>query len=252
MHSFIQLMTNEWLKLTKKKSFYIAFVLLIAIPIIYALFLTRVMEDTTSTNSELVKNLVDLTGTGSVLVILCMIVAASMVSKEHQLGTIKLLLIRAHSRYTILLSKYVILLLYMVLLMLFTIAVGILVSFIFLGLQPDNAWGDLAKSAVYTLSYTVIYMTIAFMLSVLTKSTGATIGIAFALMFFEGLFIILLSRYEAAKFVLFFNTDLSVYEAGSGPLIEGMTLGFSITVLAVYMAVMLAISFYTFRKRDVA
>lgn len=251
MRSFIQLTTNEWLKLSKKKSFYVAFGVLTIIPIIVALFAVKIMGADLN-NTDFVSFLVDITGTGTVIVILSMITAASMVAKEYQLGTIKLLLIRAHSRNKILLSKYTAMLLYTLLIFLFTIIVGYIISIIFLGFESSNDWVELLKVTLYSIIYTIIYMTISFMLSVLTKSSGATVGIAFSVMLFEGLFVMLLSRYEAAKYILFFNTDLSVYEPSNAPYIEGMTLGFSVSMLVIYMILMLGVSFITFKKRDVA
>jgi ABC-2 type transport system permease protein len=62
---------------------------------------------------------------------------------------------------------------------------------------------------------------------------------------------LLLSRYTFAKYLLFFNTNLEMYDNGT-PIIEGMTLGFSIFIIIGYMIAILALSFYVFKKRDVA
>jgi ABC-2 type transport system permease protein len=51
---------------------------------------------------------------------------------------------------------------------------------------------------------------------------------------------------------LFANTNLGLYFGGREPPIEGMTLGFSVTMLLLYYIVFLALSWYIFSKRDVA
>lgn len=61
----------------------------------------------------------------------------------------------------------------------------------------------------------------------------------------------LLSQYDWAKFILFANTDLRQYTTGT-PLVEGMTMTFSIVMLLIYFALFAFLSLYIFKKRDVA
>ncbi|MBE3554796.1 MAG: ABC transporter permease, partial [Thermicanus sp.] len=60
-----------------------------------------------------------------------------------------------------------------------------------------------------------------------------------------------LSRYGWVKYILFANTDLRQYFDGT-PLVEGMTLSFSITVLLAYFLIFNLLSWILFMKRDVA
>ncbi|MNR63316.1 hypothetical protein D3C85_1855880 [compost metagenome] len=53
------------------------------------------------------------------------------------------------------------------------------------------------------------------------------------------------------KYVLFPNLNLAAYEGGGAPL-PGMTLQFSILMLAVYFLLFLLAGFMVFRRRDVA
>jgi len=252
LYSFLQLTTNEWTKLAKKRGFFIAFLIMLLMPLGIAVVVKSFLEGTELDYVEFMQSVIDFNGGGSIYIFLCMIYTASIVSGEHQLGTIKLLLIRPHSRSKILASKYVALLLYNVVLMLYTLIVSFIVCLLFYGLQGDGSMTDVWKTVMYTLVYTVMYTSIVFMFSVLTKSTGATIGIAFCLVFIEGLVTMLLAKYEFAKYILYFNLDLRMYENGGMPIFEGMTLGFSIAVLAVYLIAILSISFYVFKKRDVS
>src|SRR5690606_4610741 len=109
---------------------------------------------------EFIQSVVDFSGGGMIYVFLCMIYTASIVSGEHQLGTIKLLLIRPHSRSKILASKYAALLLYNVVLMLFTLIVSFIVCLVFFGLQGDGSMVDVWQTVMYTLVYTVMYTSI--------------------------------------------------------------------------------------------
>ncbi len=59
-------------------------------------------------------------------------------------------------------------------------------------------------------------------------------------------------KYNWAKYILFANTDLSQYTGERKPIIEGMTLGFSVTMLIIYYIVFIGLAWTLFRKRDVA
>jgi ABC-2 type transport system permease protein len=66
-----------------------------------------------------------------------------------------------------------------------------------------------------------------------------------------------LSKYEWSKFIIFANTDLTVYSkntlisSGARPFKEGMTLGFSLTVIVVYVIVLYVLANWIFARRDV-
>jgi ABC-2 type transport system permease protein len=74
------------------------------------------------------------------------------------------------------------------------------------------------------------------------------------------IFVLAEFKYTWVKYLLFANTDLSVYMTGgmsddmSGghPLVAGMTLGFSISILVAYWLVFYAVSWLLFTKRDIA
>ena len=113
------------------------------------------------------------------------------------------------------------------------------------------SWSEVLTNTLYSFIYTVVYVTISFLASILTRSTGATIGIGMFLVVLEELVVALLSRYAFAKYLIFANADLSVYLNGNPPM-PGMTLTFSSVVIAAYLVLFLAVSFVTFKKRDVA
>ncbi|MCH1642648.1 ABC transporter permease [Paenibacillus timonensis] len=252
MLSFTRLVVNEWLKMSKKRSFFIPYAL-IAVFIAGMLYMMYAFSEQPPAFLEFAAMAVSRYGLGQMLTLLVIICTAGIVAKEHSLGTIKLLLIRSQSRIRILASKYVAVLLFTLSLFVFTLAVALLgggLIFGFGGVQ-GTGWDDVLYGAWYQLVYTVVYVTITFLASILTRSTGATIGIGMFLVLLEELAVVLLSRYAFAKYIIFANADLSVYMNGNPPL-PGMTLTFSAVVIAAYLALFLAISFVTFKKRDVA
>ena len=89
------------------------------------------------------------------------------------------------------------------------------------------------------------------MISTVFKTSSLAVGISIFLLF-TGTTItnILAAKYDWAKFSLFANTDLFQYMNGT-PLVEGMTMTFSITMLIIYFIIFHGIAFLFFTKRDV-
>ncbi|WP_043933560.1 ABC transporter permease [Bacillus sp. EB01] len=207
------------------------------------------------------KNFISLVG------LFAIVIAAGIVSSEFSWGTVKLLLIRPMGRWKILLSKYLAVLLFGIGLL----AILFLLSF-FIGLAlfgfPDSPAPHLAYSngqiversvaiqllAEYLLNSIDVLMvaTMAFMISAVFRNSSLAIGISlFLLMTGSTITMLLASKFEWTKFFLFANTDLTVYLDGTPP-IEGMTLGFSISMLIIYFVLFHFLAFYVFSKRDVA
>lgn len=195
------------------------------------------------------------------------ITAASIVSNEFKWGTIKLLLIRPISRWKILLSKYVSVFIFVALLVGVLFVSSMLVGTIFFGINglspsivTQSATGFMEQNLPlgilqdygFGLVSVILMSSLAFMVSTLFRSSAMAIGLSIFLLMAGGGIVMFLSRYEWAKFVLFANTNLEQYVNGNTPMLEGMTLGFSITVLIVYLVIFIAVAFTTFQKRDVA
>lgn len=203
----------------------------------------------------------------SVLSLFTIVVAAGIIANEFKWGTIKLLLIRPVSRTKILLSKYVSVLLFafllLILLLLFSWIVGALL-FGLNGLNPTlvqqepggftdvRVVPEIFREYGSDMVMLVMMATFAFMISAIFRSGGMAIGLAIFLMMAGNLIVAAVAQYDWAKYILFANTDLSQYTAGSQPMIEGMSPGFSITVLAVYYLLFLTAAWIAFTKRDVA
>lgn len=251
MYSLVQLTINEWLKITKKKSFIINLILIVVLALGVALFISKVIGNDFMTAGEFGSILINISGGGFVYLVLCLVQASSIVSKEHQQGTIKFLLIRSHKRETILASKFIALILYMIVVGIYMIIVSYCVGLLFF----FNSNGLLITETItqfgYSLLYIFAYIIIAFMLSTVLRNTAGTIAITLSLTMIEGIIVMLLSRYDFSKYILFFNLDFTQFSQGS-PYIEGTTPVFSAIIYSIYMLLFIVITFIGFKKRDVA
>ncbi|MCB8815903.1 ABC transporter permease [Desulfosporosinus shakirovi] len=194
------------------------------------------------------------------------IIAAGIVAGEFNTGTIKLLLIRPIKRWKVLLSKYIAVLWFafvaLILLFVATFVVGgIFHSFNglnqpYLGYKNGNVteinmlWHIFINYA-YACVNLLMMVTFAFMISAVFRNNTLAVGISLFLMFTGNLLVGLLSNYSWVKYILFANINLTVYTDGT-PVVKGMTMTFSLMVLAVYFIVFNLISWYVFMKRDVA
>jgi ABC-2 type transport system permease protein len=206
-------------------------------------------------------------GLVSLVTLFTVIIAADAVAAEFTWGTIKLLLIRPASRAKILLSKYISTLMFALLLLVVLFVSALAINGFFYGFEhvamPSLKVGadGLVKEgsllvdtvSIYALKVVelVMIVTLAFMISTVFRSSSLAIGLSIFIMFTGNVLTIFLLRYSWGKYFLFANTDLTQYIVGR-PLAEGMTMGFSVAVLAVYFLVFNALSWGIFTKRDVA
>ena len=202
----------------------------------------------------------------SLITLFTIIIAAGSVASEFSWGTIKLLLIRPVSRSKILLSKYISSFLFALLLLVVLFGLSFLVGGLFFGFDqvstPHLAYidGNVVESsmALHMMSQygfnsvnLVMMVTFAFMISTVFRSNSLAIGLAIFLMFTGTQIVMIFSKYSWAKYILFANTDLTQYLNGT-PIVEGMTMTFSIVALLVYFVIFNLFSWVIFNKRDVA
>jgi ABC-2 type transport system permease protein len=186
------------------------------------------------------------------------VIAADIVAGEFTWGTIKLLLIRPWTRTKVLLSKLLAVLLFTLAMSAVFFVIALAVSFLIFSNEPSQYLGDsplsrILESLLYSYVDLLVIAAFSFMLSTVFRSSGIAIGLSIFILFAGNIFTLLFhpSRYAWAKYLLFTNMDLGQYRGGQvGP--AGMTLGFSITVLAVYVLLFLAVAWLVFKKRDVA
>ncbi|MFC4402088.1 ABC transporter permease [Gracilibacillus xinjiangensis] len=206
-------------------------------------------------------------GISMLITLFTIIVSAGIVASEFRWGTIKLLLIRPISRTKILLSKYVYVLLFAATMLLFLFVINLLIGTLFFGINSLNPLivketaGGFEQVPVFSEIITqyglsminlIIMSTFAFMISALFKNSGMAIGSAIFLMFAGNTLMSVLSQYDWSKYILFANTNLRQYFGSGSPVVDGMTLGFSITILVIYYLAFLILSWLSFTKRDIA
>jgi ABC-2 type transport system permease protein len=194
-------------------------------------------------------------------------ISAGIVASEFNWGTIKLLLIRPINRSKILASKYLTVLLFALLMLAILFVFSALLGIILFGL-PDHSVPYLTYSngqvtaqniVVHLMIYyglssidTIMLATMAFMISSVFRNSSLAIGLSLFLLFTGAQFTVLLSiKFSWAKYILFANTDLMQYVDGT-PMMEGMSMSFSVMILLIYFVVFQFLAFFVFKKRDVA
>lgn len=195
------------------------------------------------------------------------IIAAGIVASEFNWGTIKLLLIRPISRGKILVAKYLTVLIFALVVLGICFGYSTVLGFaLFGGPETANPYlnyhqGTITEQSMFVHLLTsyglnsismMMLATMAFMISAVFRSSSLAIGISLFLMFTGSQLTTLVAmKYDWAKYILFANTDLTQYFEGY-PLIEGMTLPFSITMLVIYFVLFQLLAHIVFKKRDVA
>jgi len=202
----------------------------------------------------------------SIISLFTIIVAAGMIANEFKWGTIKLLLIRPISRTKILLSKYVSVLLFAGTMLLCLYALSFIVGAALFGIDSISQTylfrqaGEIQEASIfqhtvsmYLLSSVnlLLMATFAFMISAVFRNSSLAIGVAIFLMMAGNSIVLFLMEREWAKYILFANTDLTMYLEGN-PMFNEQTAGFSVAVLFVYYVIFVILAWVFFTKRDVA
>ncbi|CAM3282495.1 ABC transporter permease [Saccharibacillus brassicae] len=208
------------------------------------------------------------------LPLMIMTIASDLVSSERTGGTIKMLLTRPIRRWKVLLSKLTALLMFVSLIVVSAYVICYAIAGLFFGysgwtipiftgfvlngsdvdlsyVQATPQWQYLLMQAGLVWFVGTVVALLAFMVSVLVRSTAASIVVMMAALISGSILVNMASSWTSAKYLFMVNLGLTEYLAGNPAPIEGMTLGFSLAVLAVWAAVSVIISFIVFTKRDV-
>lgn len=208
------------------------------------------------------------------LPLLIIVLAGDIVSGEAAGGTIKLLLTRSVPRWKILLSKYITLLIMEIIVLMMAAAISIAVSGIFFGyggwMTPVatgfRVIGDRLETMgvvnipqwqyimmVYGLAYfvSIVVGTISFMISVLVKSTSASIGIMMSALIGGSFMSHFMADWKITRYLFMVNLRLTDYLSGSFQPIAGINMMFSVAVLSIWAVAALIVSFVYFTKQDI-
>lgn len=231
-------------------------------------YLDKDINPTAKTNWHFMNEVV--VGVSSLVTLFVVVVGSANVAAEFSDGTIKQLLIRPHRRWSILLSKYIAVIIYAILMVATLLISGYLIGIILFGSGDFNmkifemtlegrkeavVGTQFLLKILYYIPSLLIVMTIAFMLSTLFKSQALAVGIGIFVLFFSstlgGIILMLADKYAWAKFLIFPHLDLTVY-ALQDRILEDITLPVSLSILAVYYAIFMIVTFFFFQKRDIS
>ena len=200
---------------------------------------------------------------GAIVVLLTVIVAAGIVASEFTQGTIKMLLSRPVKRWKILTSKYMTVILFGIFLMLLGFIASVLGAFLLY--QSGNGaelvwngkevvevsvWGKGLYMLLLSFGNVFVTATFAFMIGSVFRSSSLAIGLSLFIYFMGSTLVLLLAKYEVVKYIVFTHMDLTIHETDF-QIVEGITMQFSLAVLAVYVVIFLFVSYTTFIKRDI-
>lgn len=205
---------------------------------------------------------------------LVLALGADIVSSERTSGTIKMLLTRPVKRWKVLLCKLIVLTLYVSLTIVMTALLCYLLSGLFFGysgwtmpvftgfqmigstIDPSHAhavpqWIYIWMQSGLAWFSAMTVALLAFMASVLIRSTTASIVTMMAAVITGTILSGMTSSWTSAKYLFAVNLKLTAYLDGSPPPIEGMSLPFSLAVLAIWGIVAVVLSFGVFTKQDI-
>lgn len=256
LSNLLSLVQNENMKIYRRPRTWVMLALLLVITLAAAILLRTLGDDKEALPHMLQFMSISVNFT-AIAFIFSVVVTAEIVAGEFTWGTIKLLLIRPATRSKILLSKYIASIGFLLLLLVFQYVISAVIGLLFFGTagEADNlSLLSILKSYGYQSINLFMVSTFAFMMSSAFRSSVLAIALSFILMFVSGsvMAVLIGLKYGWAKYILFANTNLEQYTAGHQPLMEGMTLGFSITMLIVYYILFIGVAWTIFRKRDVA
>ncbi|MCA0755733.1 ABC transporter permease [Paenibacillus sp. N4] len=264
MGDFLQLVRNENMKIYRRPRTWVMMSILLGLVLVISILWLSFGDRNSTSMWEVV--FIEASVLFLLVTIFTVVIAAGVVAEEFTTGTIKLLLIRPWSRSKILLSKYIAVMMFAILLAVELFVSTIAVNWLAFGIHADpeaalsfpvptggTPVSYLLQYYALTLVSLVVTVTLAFMLSTIFRSGGLAIGLSLFLLLGVNSFVALIAMldYQWIDYLLFIHLNLTQYLDGN-PMREGMTLGYSLGVLAVYYILFIAVTWYVFNKRDVA
>lgn len=214
----------------------------------------------------------------SMISLFIIIIGATMMASEYSSGTIKLLLISPHKRWKLFAAKMVSLFLMGLAMLVLLFGSALLTGGILFGFEGAGPYlgysGGQVTETPYALMAAFRYLlacpevlvmtSLAVMLAVIMRRSAVAIGVGTALLFGGSMIsmILMMLPYDFKRFILFLNTDLSMYfpQLSTGQFMNtgmetlpasGMTVQFSLAVLAVYFICFTYIALDSFNRRDI-
>ncbi|HEY8443524.1 MAG TPA: ABC transporter permease subunit [Clostridia bacterium] len=202
---------------------------------------------------------------GVIILIFGIVLASGTIAGEHSDGTMKLLLIRPHTRGNVLLAKFLTICIILFAFFALNFLLTFLIGAVGWGLKGANMALSIFNSKralilhpaavvffLHLFEYleAIVYALIALTISTLFKSRSGATAVSMLVYFVAFILDALLSTFSWYKYIIFNNTNLFQYMSSTGPAIADLTLWFSLTVTLIYCVVMAVICYFTFAKRD--
>ncbi|EJW17710.1 ABC transporter permease [Paenibacillus alvei] len=252
MRYFVSLVQNEWMKANSKRQvpYFYAFIAVITLMVAVAMRFFIFKSDPypymafASDINFLFSSLIG---------IFIMVVSAQIVTDEYRDGTIKQLLIRPASRTMVLASKMVTVVLILLSVYVFTVICSIVFGMIFFSfMSADVTLVVILKDILFRIPDVLFYAVLAMTAAVLTRSLGLAITVPIVIKSVVGAGMYFFAGKPWYKFLIFPNLNWQPYFNGGDNLpFKEASFGFSVTIYAVYMIVLLGASLIIFNKRDV-
>ena len=204
------------------------------------------------------------------IVIFVIMIAGGIVSSELEKGTIKMLLVKPYTRTKILISKYIVSMMMIVFIFLFTIILQTIIGGIILGfdslsipvveynfntnsLETFNIFHYVFITMINVLPSYILLTTLAFAISCLFGNT--VISIVLPIIFNIGSAIIntLATAYSIKQLIPFptLHWDFNQFLFGKLPSYEYTNLGLAAAICTIYLVILLTISWFAFKKREI-
>lgn len=204
------------------------------------------------------------------IIIIILIVASILIGEEFNRGTIKLLLIKPYSRNKILLSKYmagIIMIIFVIMfIMLSQLLIGgvifgfdsleipvVIYNFGSLGIEKINIFVYMLLRIVVRLPMLVLILILSYVIGILSNNTIASFSITILLYTFSEVINGMIINYNL-KFMQYFvtmNWNFGDYLFGGLSVFEYINLKKSILIYLIYVIILLAIMFVSFRKKNI-
>lgn len=199
-------------------------------------------------------------------VVFVIITASSMVAGDFSSGTIKMMLVRPHHRWSILFSKFISAALYSLIMLLILFAGSWLVGSVVFGFGglgfADTVVRDgqvvLETASINTLKILglewismLVLISMTFMLAVLFRSNAIAIAAGIFIGYVVSMDMVL-AQFELTKYLFVTNLDLTYYLYNAQGKVAGTTFSFSLAVITVYTLVFMTSAWWVYQKRDVA
>ena len=197
----------------------------------------------------------------AIIVMVVVIVSGVSISEEFNKGTVKLLLVRPYSRTKILISKLISVFITMIIT---TVAI-LLLQFIIGGIvygfgtyMMNVVQFDFTTNSIITLNI-FVYLGLIFICKLPIFILIGTLAFALSTLFLNSPLAVALPILgymgsDVINMIAIFvtpNWDLSQYLFGGTPMFNGISIEFSITICAIYFAIMLVASIVSFKKRNI-